>query len=93
MTPLRSPFVLSALAVLAIGGMFLWSIEAISLGWLTAYLPWLVLLACPLMHVFMHGGHQHGGHQQSGEAGPPSPTASIPEANDLAARAGDPNQP
>jgi hypothetical protein len=24
------------------------------------YLPWLLLLACPLMHVFMHGGH--GGH-------------------------------
>lgn len=28
------------------------------LGWL----PWLFLLACPLMHVFMHGGHGHGGH-------------------------------
>ena len=26
-------------------------------------LPFLVLLACPLMHVFMHGGHgSHGGH-------------------------------
>ncbi|RKQ95387.1 hypothetical protein C7446_3290 [Kushneria sinocarnis] len=25
-------------------------------------LPWLLLLACPLMHVFMHGGHGHGGH-------------------------------
>lgn len=24
------------------------------------FLPWLLLLACPLMHVFMHGGH--GGH-------------------------------
>ena len=23
-------------------------------------LPWLILLLCPLMHVFMHGGH--GGH-------------------------------
>jgi len=23
------------------------------LGWL----PWLILLACPLMHLFMHGGH------------------------------------
>ena len=23
-------------------------------------LPLLVLLACPLMHVFMHGGHGHG---------------------------------
>lgn len=27
-------------------------------------LPYLILLACPLMHVFMHGGHghSHGGH-------------------------------
>jgi hypothetical protein len=24
------------------------------------YLPWLIILACPLMHVFMHRGH--GGH-------------------------------
>jgi Protein of unknown function (DUF2933) len=30
-------------------------------------LIWLPLLACPLMHVFMHGGHGHhgGGDQQS----------------------------
>ena len=26
---------------------------------------WLPLLACPLMHLFMHGGHgSHGGHGQ-----------------------------
>ena len=24
-------------------------------------LPFLILLACPLMHLFMHGGHGHGG--------------------------------
>ncbi len=23
------------------------------------YLPWLLLLACPLMHFFHHGGHGH----------------------------------
>ena len=27
-------------------------------------LIWLPLLACPLMHIFMHGGH--GGHDQQG---------------------------
>jgi hypothetical protein len=27
-------------------------------------LPYLLLLACPLMHFFMHGGH--GGHRQHG---------------------------
>jgi hypothetical protein len=36
-------------------------------------LPFLVLLACPLMHLFMHGGHGnhggeggHGGHEGHG---------------------------
>ena len=24
-------------------------------------LPWLILLLCPLMHIFMH--HGHGGHE------------------------------
>jgi hypothetical protein len=33
---------------------------------LVAYLPWLLLLACPLMHLFMHGGHGgHGGDRDS----------------------------
>jgi Protein of unknown function (DUF2933) len=31
-------------------------------------LIWLPLLACPLMHFFMHGGHGHGG-QGSGNQG------------------------
>lgn len=26
-------------------------------------MPWLLLLACLLLHIFMHGGHGHGGHQ------------------------------
>jgi len=29
------------------------------------YWPYLLLLACPLMHLFMHGGHGHGGHGSS----------------------------
>lgn len=24
------------------------------------YLPYAILLLCPLMHIFMHGGHGHG---------------------------------
>lgn len=29
------------------------------------FLPYLIFLLCPLMHLFMHGshGHQHSGHQ------------------------------
>lgn len=23
------------------------------------FLPYLLILACPLMHIFMHGGHRH----------------------------------
>jgi DUF2933 family protein len=26
------------------------------------YLPFIILLLCPFMHIFMHGGHGHGGH-------------------------------
>ena len=25
------------------------------------YLPFLIILACPLMHLFMHGRHHHAG--------------------------------
>lgn len=49
-------------------------------------LPFLLLLACPLMHVFMHGGHghQHGSMRHGDDAAegyssqpkqPPSPDA------------------
>ena len=30
-------------------------------------LPFLLILACPLMHIFMHGGH--GGHGGQGNGG------------------------
>jgi DUF2933 family protein len=44
-------------AFLIIVGILLWTEHlAHALG----YLPYLLILACPLMHVFMHGGH--GGH-------------------------------
>ena len=29
-------------------------------GWLATYGIWLLLLACPLMHLFMHHGHKRG---------------------------------
>jgi len=36
-------------------------------------LIWLPLLACPLMHFFMHGGHGggHGNHSKPGEKNRP----------------------
>jgi len=30
------------------------------------FIPYLFILACPLMHIFMHGGHGHGGHHNHG---------------------------
>jgi hypothetical protein len=37
------------------------------------YLPFLLLLACPLLHLFMHGGHGgHGDHGDSGKDGVPA---------------------
>jgi len=29
------------------------------------FLPWLILLACFFMHIFMHGGHSHGNHDSN----------------------------
>lgn len=45
------------------------------------YLPFLLLLACPLLHMFMHGGH--GGHRDAklpvgkpdNDSTPPEPPA------------------
>jgi len=34
--------------------------------------PLLLLLACPLLHVFMHGRHGHGGHSGHDAAASPS---------------------
>ncbi len=36
-------------------------------GWISSYGIWLLLLACPLMHVFMHHGH---GEHSSGKGNP-----------------------
>jgi hypothetical protein len=45
---------------LIVAGYFLFTEHRAHLGGVLYYLPFLFLLACPLMHFFMHGGH--GGH-------------------------------
>ena len=42
-------------------------------------LPILVLLACPFMHFFMHGGH---GHHHGHDANTDKATASADQSND-----------
>ncbi|WP_198918885.1 DUF2933 domain-containing protein [Pseudomonas chlororaphis] len=54
------------LGFLAIVGYFLFTEHR---AHVVPYLPFLLLLACPLMHVFMHRGHGHGhGHGRHGHA-------------------------
>lgn len=57
--------------------MTLLAIAAAGLFWLLrehwnhalGYLPYLLFLACPLMHLFMHHGHGHD-HGQVQDSGP-----------------------
>ena len=51
---------------IAIAGYLLFMEHRAHLSGFTYYLPFLLLLACPLMHVFMHRGHGgHGAHRGS----------------------------
>ncbi|WP_410480325.1 DUF2933 domain-containing protein [Pseudomonas sp. DCA-1] len=54
------------LGFLAIIGYFLFTEHR---AHVIPYLPFLLVLACPLMHFFMHRGHRHGEHEhdESGE--------------------------
>lgn len=42
-------------------------------------LPFLLILACPLMHLFHHGGHGHGGKDESRRDDSP-PSSQPPSA-------------
>ena len=57
---------LALLVFLAIAGFFLLTEHT---AHVFGALPFLLVLACPLMHLFMHGGHaqSHGDQHQHGE--------------------------
>jgi hypothetical protein len=60
---LRSGIALAGFLLVA--GYFLWTEHKAHAMAFLPYLPWLLLLACPLLHVFMHRGHgAHGGPDQ-----------------------------
>ncbi|WP_420389495.1 DUF2933 domain-containing protein [Marinobacter sp.] len=62
----RFKITLGIFAVIAL--VLLWGEHKVHL---LGALPWLILLACPLIHVFMHGGHgSHGGHDHQSEPQP-----------------------
>ena len=50
------------IGLLVLGGIAAYFLLTEHLAHVIGALPILLLLACPLMHVFMHGGHGHGGH-------------------------------
>ncbi|WP_026435915.1 DUF2933 domain-containing protein [Acidovorax sp. JHL-9] len=46
-----------AIGLVVIGGVAAYFLLTEHLAHVVGALPFLLLLACPLMHVFMHGGH------------------------------------
>ena len=58
---------------LAVAAYFLITEHQAHLSGVLNYLPFLLLLACPLMHLFHHGKHGnhagHGSHRNHGDAG------------------------
>ena len=60
----RSPAGLTLLVAVVVGGFYLATEHR---AHLFGALAFVLLLACPLMHLFMHGGHRHGGHRSSNE--------------------------
>ena len=61
---LRSRTGIIALAAVAILGVLVYAGHT---AHLLALVPYLFLLACPLVHLFMHGGHRHRRYNQGSE--------------------------
>lgn len=64
-------FLIMTAAALASGAMF-WLLRE-HWGHVWGYLPYLLFLACPLIHLFMHRGHGHGDHRGKHAPGPGQP--------------------
>ncbi len=76
----RSRYALGLLVMGAIAAYFLLSEHR---AHFIGALPLLLLLACPLMHVFMHNGHGSHGGGHAGHRGPKaSPTDSAPSSGE-----------
>ncbi|MEN9395582.1 MAG: hypothetical protein RLZ81_112 [Pseudomonadota bacterium] len=74
----RSRYAIGLIVIGAVAGYFLLTEH---LAHVVGALPILLLLACPLMHVFMHhgnGGHGHHDHGGRPQAGSDKSTQSKP---------------
>jgi len=72
----RRPGGLVFIGFAAIAGFFLFTEHR---AHLLGALPWLLLLGCPLMHIFMHHGH---GHHHHGKSSPRSDATDSPASDD-----------
>ena len=55
---------LTLVGFLLVGSYFLWTEHEAHVRLALPYLPYFLLLLCPLMHLFMH--HGHGEHGETG---------------------------
>jgi hypothetical protein len=71
-----------AVGLLVLGGIAAYLLLSEHRAHFLGALPLLLLLACPLMHVFMHHGHggHHAGHHAE-DGGADSPAAQSPRKN------------
>jgi hypothetical protein len=67
---LRSRYGIGLIVFLAIGAYLVTTEHR---PHLFAALPWLLPLACPLLHLLMHGGHGEWHDHTQGDAGGPKP--------------------
>ena len=68
-----------AIGLLVMGGVAAYFLLSEHRAHFFATLPFLLLLACPLMHVFMHRGH--GGHASHADPQQSPPTAEAPKTS------------
>ena len=59
----KSPFGVIATFVAMLASVYLYFVHK---DHVLALLPYALLAACPLIHMFMHRGHGHGGHSHGG---------------------------
>ena len=69
----RSRYGVAFLIIAAVAAYFLLKEHTAHVA---GYLPFLLLAACPLMHLFMHPGHGHGGHDHAARQGEEGAAAS-----------------
>ena len=69
-TPARTLLVAACLSIAALAAAYVLIAHRVHV---LEWLPFAFLLACPLMHIFMHGSHGH--HQQSAEDSRRAPAA------------------